>query len=111
MTRNASSLPARKRRTSCSSLRSRSSGAAIRPIVAAGGTPLEARPAAAGMVDASTRSLLPGQRSLEHGVAVLNRLCARLGQIGHHVLDLRVVLEAVLREVLAVAGLLEAAVR
>src|SRR6266508_936337 len=115
MTRKASSLPPRNRRTSCSSERRRNRGPAETRARWGAST------AVAGMVDASTRSLLTrstGDRR-QSCSAVFDRIAGRgwgegrplRGDARHHVLDLRVVLEAVLREVLAVAGLLEAAVR
>src|SRR5215203_3556478 len=100
MAPNASSLPSRNSATSCSSDRKRSSGPE-REI-------LKRCAWAAWRAEASTRRSCANSN---RGARRKFRPRARSGpQADHHVLDLGVVLQGVHREVLAVAGLLVAAV-
>src|SRR3954454_8272936 len=101
MTRNASSLPWRKRPTSCSSDRRRSQGEVPDP---------RPRPAGALRADASTKLLANHNWTRERKLRQFS-LAVHSSDVCHDVLDLRVVLEGVHGEVLAVAPLLVAAVR
>src|SRR3954454_5197314 len=102
MTRKASSLPWRNSPTSCSSDRRRSQGEVADP-----------RPRLAGTLraDASTKLLANHNWTRERKLRQFSLAVTGSPEIRHHVLDLGVVLEGVHREVLAVAGLLVAAVR
>src|SRR4051812_25901447 len=101
----ASSLPARNRATSCSSERSRKSRT---------GCHVGRRSAAGALrAEASTERPVLGDPNYPRGRKLREWLSATAAStnVGHDVLDHGVVLEGVHREVLAVAGLLEAAVR
>src|SRR5919108_986695 len=107
MVRKASSLPARNRATSCSSERSRSKGAE-REILSRWACGAESAEASTAAVTSSGDSNSAGRAKVPVYPEFLRR---RSGvDVHHHVLDLGVVLERVHGQVLAVAGLLEAAV-
>src|SRR4051794_27681579 len=100
----ASSLPARNRATSCSSERSRKSRT---------GCHVGRRSAAGALrAEASTERPVLGDPNYPRGRKLREWFRAGGGSadVGHDVLDLGVVLQSVHREVLPVAGLLEAAV-